>query len=551
MPDRTVFILGALIVCLAIGALSLLWPLALLSLVVVGPLLGLGLYDMTQTKDTILRNFPLFGHFRYLALEYRPLVRQYFVESDIEGRPLNKLERTVVTARARKELDTHPFGTQRDVYAVGYEWINHSIVPQEKSKEQPRVRIGGPACKKPYDASVLNISAMSYGSLSKSAIRALNMGAKMGGFYHNSGEGGVSPYHLEAGGDLCWQLGTAYFGARTPEGRFDGAIFQDKCARYPQIRMVELKLSQGAKPGKGGILPAAKVTPEIAEIRGVPMGKDALSPNGHREFSTPIELIEFIARLRELSGGLPVGFKLCVGKRREFFAICKAMVETGIRPDFITVDGGEGGTGAAPLEFSDSVGTPLIEGLIFVHNALVGYDLRKDIRIIASGGTLTGFGLAKRIAIGADLCNAARAFMFSLGCIQALKCNNNTCPTGVATQDPRLEVGLVPEVKAEQVHQFHKETIDTFNALLAAAGLRHPAELRPWHILRRTTQFEIHHYGEIFEYLKPGALLREPLPRTYARACAAAVAHSFGHASPDEEAHPVPAMSSPTYPSSG
>ena len=546
MPDRAVFIAGAIAGLLLIVALSLVWPPALLALIVGLPLIGLGVYDMTMSHDTILRNFPLFGHFRYLAMEYRPLVHQYFVENDTEGRPLNKLERAVVTARAKNELDTHPFGTQRDVYAVGYEWINHSIVPKDKQKELPRIRVGGPDCKKPYDAAVLNISAMSFGSLSKNAVLALNQGAKLGGFFHNTGEGGLSPYHLQHGGDLCWQIGTAYFGARTAEGRFDGDIFAEKCAANPQVRLIEIKLSQGAKPGKGGILPAAKVTPEIAAIRGIPVGQDALSPNGHREFSTPVELLGFVRRLRELSGGLPVGFKLCVGKRREFIAICKAMIETGIRPDFITVDGGEGGTGAAPLEFSDSVGTPLIEGLIFVHNALVGYDLRKDVRIIASGGALTGFGIAKRIAIGADLCNAARAFMFSLGCIQALKCNNNTCPTGVATQNPKLSAGLLPDVRGRQVYQYQKETVSTFNALLAASGLTHPSELRPWHILRRTTQFEVHHYGEIFEYLKPGALMHEPLPKHYARACAAAVAHSFDHASPDEEAHPVPTPATAT-----
>ena len=529
---RTTFFFGVVFGVVAVAVGGWFWHPVWALFVVVVPFTVVGLMDITQKKDAVRSNFPVAGRFRSLALELRPLVQQYFVESDLSGRPLNKLERSVVAARSQQVLDTNPFGTQRDVYAVGYEWMNHSLAPVEKSHHQHRVRIGGKDCKQPYDAAMLNISAMSYGSLSKNAIRALNMGAKMGGFFHNTGEGGLSPHHLEPGGDICWQLGTAYFGCRTEDGRFDRAIFKQKAA-HPSVKLIEIKLSQGAKPGKGGILPASKITAEIAEIRDVPFGKDVISPPKHGAFSTPMGLIEFVGELRELSGGKPVGFKLCVGKRREFIAICKAIVESGIAPDFITVDGGEGGTGAAPLEFSDSVGSPLVEGLIFVHNALVGYGVRDQIRIIASGKAMTAFGVTKRIAIGADLCNGARAFMLSLGCIQALKCNNNTCPTGVATQDSALYAGLDPADKANKVYHYHHETMMTLNALLAAAGLSSPSELRPWHIHRRTNQYEVRHYGEIFTYLRPGDLLGEQLPAGFARACAAASSQSFHHVAPD------------------
>ncbi len=527
--NRQIFLILAVLSVGVVVLGGLLWPPVFLMFVFVGPLVLLGLADMIQTKDTIRRNFPLAGRLRHLALEIRPMVQQYFIESDISGRPLNKLERSVIAARAAKTLSTSPFGTQTDVYAVGYEWMNHSLAPAKKAKEQPRIRIGGKHCTQPYEASVLNISAMSFGSLSANAVQALNEGARLGHFYHNTGEGGLSPHHLQPGGDICWQLGTGYFGCRTKDGAFDPDMFTEQANR-PQVKLIELKLSQGAKPGKGGILPAAKITEEIAEIRGVEMGVDVISPSSHSTFSTPTELMEFIQRLRDLAGGKPVGFKLCVGKRREFLAVCKAMIETGITPDFISVDGGEGGTGAAPLEFADSVGTPLVEGLIFVHNALVGFGLRDEIRIIASGKVTTAFGVAKRLAIGADICAAARAFMLSLGCIQALKCNTNRCPVGVATQDPVLVEGLDPEAKATRVYGFHAETVKTLNDLLAAAGLTRPEELRPWHIMRRTNQFEIHHYGDVFEYLESGDLLEEPLPQTYERACKAASSDQFGHA---------------------
>ena len=523
---------GAVVLGALTLSMSILWVLVLL----VPPFL-LGVRDMIQTKRAILRNYPLVGHGRYLLEAIRPEIQQYFIEQGLEGRPLNREERSVVYSRAKKQLSTKPFGTHKDVYAVGYEWLNHSIVPKDKPKEQPRVVIGGKDCKQPYSASVLNISAMSFGSLSAAAIRALNGGAAAGGFFHNTGEGSLSQYHLEPGGDLCWQIGTGYFGCRDDEGNFNPDLFQEK-SNHPHVKLIEIKLSQGAKPGKGGILPKEKIT----RIRNVPMGKDVISPAYHKSFNTPTGLLEFVAQLRDLSGGKPVGFKLCLGKRREFFAICKAMIETGISPDFITVDGGEGGTGAAPLEFSNSVGSPLVEGLVTVHNGLRGFGLREDIRLIASGRVMTAFGVAKRIAIGADLCNAARSFMLALGCIQALRCNLNDCPTGAATQDPRLVKGLVVTDKAKRVQHFHYETVKTLMELLAASGLNHPDDLRPWHILRRTSQFDVHHYGEMFHYLNSGELLQEPLPKGYARAVSAASSQTFGHVSPDET-HKAPARS--------
>jgi glutamate synthase domain-containing protein 2 len=376
------------------------WQPMLFAYIVVVPLALLGFYDVLQTKRSILRNYPVVGHIRYIFEAIRPEMQQYFIEQNLEGRPLNREERSVVYARAKRQLSTLPFGTHKDVYDVGYEWMNHSIMPKPKIKDQPLVTIGGPDCKQPYDCSLLNISAMSFGSMSRNAIHALSKGAAKGGFFHNTGEGGVSPYHLEGGGDLCWQIGTGYFGCRNDDGTFNDELFK-KTATLDNVKLIEIKLSQGAKPGKGGILPAAKITEEIARIRKVPMGQDVISPPFHKEFNTPTGLLDFVKRLRKLSGGKPIGFKLCVGKRREFFAICKAMLETGILPDFITVDGGEGGTGAAPLEFSNSVGTPLIEGLVTVQNALVGFGLRDKIKVIASGRVLTGFGMAKRGAGGA------------------------------------------------------------------------------------------------------------------------------------------------------
>lgn len=533
MSPRAVFFLVSLsLLALLLGTYQVSASTALWLSPVWLTVVGLGAYDMLQSKHAIRRNFPVAGRLRYLFEAIRPEIHQYFVESNNSGRPFSRQERSLVYQRAKNVTDTLPFGTEEDVYAVGYEWMNHSLCAIHPPEVAPRVRIGGPACSAPYDAAVLNVSAMSYGALSKNAILALNQGAKLGGFYHNTGEGGLSPHHLEGGGDICWQIGTGYFGCRDEHGNFDPVRFADK-AKKPQIKLIELKLSQGAKPGHGGILPARKVTAEIAEIRHVPMGQDVLSPPTHTAFKTPVELCRFLGRLRELSGGKPVGFKLCLGKRREFLAICKAMLETGIAPDFITIDGGEGGTGAAPLEFSNVLGTPLDEALIFIHNALVGVGLRKQVRLIGSGRVISGFDLAHKIAIGADLCNSARAMMFALGCIQAQKCNTNECPTGVATQDPALVRGLVVADKAVRVKNYQHNTVRALVELLAASGMSSPAELRPWHILRRVSPTEVHHYGEMYEYLKDGALLADPVPKSFARAWRAAQAQSFDSATPE------------------
>lgn len=492
------------------------------------PILILGWYDMLQTHHTILRNFPVLGHFRFLFEMIRPEIYQYFVESDTDGVPFDRDTRSLVYQRAKNVRDTVPFGTKEDVYEVGYEWVNHSMAPVHNAPEDMRVTIGGPDCTQPYSASLLNISAMSYGSLSKNAILALSAGAKLGNFAHNTGEGGISPYHTEGGADLIWQIGTGYFGCRTDDGNFSEELFEAK-ANLEQVKMIELKLSQGAKPGHGGILPAAKLTAEIAAIRHVPMGADVNSPPGHRVFDTPRGLLEFIARLRTLSGGKPVGFKLCIGKRREFLSVCKAMVETGITPDFIVVDGGEGGTGAAPLEFSNHIGAPLVEGLIFVHNALIGYDLRDRVSVVASGKVTSGFDLMKRLALGADACYSARGMMLALGCIQALKCNSNHCPVGVATTNPALMKGLIPSHKRARVANFHHETIQSLSEMLGAVGLRSPEQLRPWHVLHRTTPTQTKHYGELYDFLDPGELLKEPLPIDYRRACHAASPDTFAH----------------------
>ena len=499
---------------------------ALWSFIVIIPLLLFGFYDYFQVKHTIRRNFPLVGRFRYWLELIRPEINQYFIESNTDGSPFNREERSVVYQRAKNQLDTLPFGTQRDVYQVGYEWVNHSLQPVHPDPAKLRIDVGGPDCKQIYSTSILNVSAMSYGSLSGNAVLALNKGAKEGNFAHNTGEGGISPYHLKHRGDLIWQIGTGYFGCRTEDGVFCPDNFRKNAIR-PEVKMIEIKLSQGAKPGHGGILPASKVTPEIAEIRGVPLGKDILSPPAHTAFETPLELAQFIGQLRELSGAKPIGFKLCVGKRREFLAIGKALIETGVLPDFITVDGGEGGTGAAPLEFSNRIGTPGVEGLIFVHSALSGFGIRDKIRVFATGKVVAGFSTLKLLALGADATYSARAMMMAIGCIQALRCNNNTCPTGVATQDPHLTAGLDVEDKSTRVRQFHEQTVESVAHMLGAMGMQHPSELRPWHIMRRVAQNEIRHYGELYDYLEPGALLESPVPQNYQRAMNACSANTF------------------------
>ncbi len=485
---------------------SIVWPPVLWSLLVVGPLIAIGLHDVWQTKHTLLRNFPVIGHGRYWLEKIRPEIQQYFIASNIDAHPIEREMRAIVYQRAKGELETRPFGTERDVYRVGYEWATHALTDVGRLDEEPRVLIGGAQCARPYSASLLNISAMSYGALSPAALRALNRGAKKGNFAHNTGEGGLSPYHLEAGGDLIWQIGTAYFGCRTKAGGFDPDIFAERAA-HDQVRMIELKLSQGAKPGHGGVLPACKVNQELADVRNVPVGQDVISPPRHQTFSNPQELLEFIALLRELSGGKPVGFKLSVGRRVEFLSICKAMIETGITPDFITVDGGEGGTGAAPLEFSNSIGMPAREAWTFVHNALVGVGKRDEVRVIASGKIMTGFHMIRAMALGADLCNSARGMMFALGCIQSLRCNNNTCPTGITTQNPALTKGLVVPDKAERVFRFHQASIESLLDLMEAMGVAGIRDITPDLIFRRTEDMRVRTFAELYDYLTPGQLL--------------------------------------------
>ncbi len=474
-------------------------------------------YDAFQTKHSILRNFPLVGRTRYIAEWLRPKMYQYFVEPDYDGRPFSRLFRDNIYQRAKNVQDTAPFGTQLDVYAEGYEWMEHSINPIDiHGKEiHPRVRVGGKDCSQPYDLSLLNISAMSYGSLSSAAVESLNGGAALGGFAHNTGEGGISPYHLKNGGDLIYQIGTGYFGCRTKDGNFDPDLFAERTAS-PSVKMIEIKLSQGAKPGHGGILPGKKATPEIAEIRNIEPYKDVLSPPYHKAFDTPIGLLKFVEQCRILSKGKPVGFKLCVGRKSEFIAICKAMVETGIKPDFIAVDGGEGGTGAAPLEFSNSVGTPIKEGLAFVYDVLVGFGIKKEITLISSGKISTGFHMFRAFALGADACYSARAMMMALGCIQALECNKNTCPVGVATQDQKLIKGLVVADKKQRVYHFHKDTINSFNELLAAAGFTDADQIQRYHVNRRIVMNQSQRYDEIYPYIVEGCLLnKESVPEKW------------------------------------
>jgi glutamate synthase domain-containing protein 2 len=486
------------------------WHSFLWAFIILIPLIVMGINDMVQTKHAIKRTFPLFGRGRYWMEWLRPKIYQYFVESDIDGRPFNRSERSIVYQRAKKEVDTTPFGTQLDVYDEGYEWMNHSIAAKNfrELNHDPRVVIGGADCKQAYSASVYNVSAMSFGSLSTNAVLALNGGAKMGSFAHNTGEGGLSQYHLAEGGDIIFQFGTGYFGCRDKEGNFSGDAFQ-KTVSHPSVKMIELKLSQGAKPGHGGILPAKKNTPEIAAIRGVEPGTEVLSPPYHKAFKTPLELCALIGQMRALSGGKPVGFKLCVGHKSEFLAICKAMTISGIKPDFISVDGGEGGTGAAPLEFSNFVGMPFKEALAFVHDALVGFNLRNDIKILAAGKIVSGFHIFRAIALGADACYSARAMMMALGCIQALECNRNTCPTGVATQDPELVAGLVVADKKVRVSNFHKSTVHSFVELLGAAGLEQPIQIKRSMINRRVSVSDSKRYDELYPYLTQGCLLQE------------------------------------------
>ena len=468
-----------------------------------------GITDLLQTKRALRRNYPILAHFRFFFESIRPEIRQYFLEDDTVAEPFSRNQRSIVYQRAKMDSDKRPFGTQLDVYAAGYEWINHSIAPAPEQNHDFRIEIGNhPDCRRaqPYSASVFNISAMSFGALSANAILALNGGAKEGGFMHDTGEGSISPYHRQNGGDLVWEIGSGYFGCRNDDGTFSEEKFVAN-ATSPQVKMIELKMSQGAKPGHGGVLPGAKVTIEIATTRGVPVGRDCVSPASHSAFSTPLEMLAFIDRLRQLSGGKPTGFKLAIGHPWEFFGIVKAMLATGITPDFIVVDGGEGGTGAAPVEFTDHIGTPLQEALLLVHNTLVGANLRDKIKIGASGKIITAFDIARIIALGADWCNSARGFMFALGCIQSQNCHTDRCPTGVATQDRVRQRALVVPDKTRRVANFHRNTLKALAQLIAAAGLTHPSQLKPHHLVRRISPNQVKLASTLLPYLEPGELL--------------------------------------------
>jgi glutamate synthase domain-containing protein 2 len=509
MNPRQLFAFISVVIILAVAALAyFIHPDWLLLYILVIPVVWMGVADIIQGRQSIRRNFPVLGRLRYVFEDLRPKIQQYFVESDTDGSPINRNDRSVIYQRAKKQTDTTPFGTQLDVYAEGYEWTTHSITPKDfhHMNHHPKVKFGGKDCKQPYDCSVLNVSAMSFGSLSKNAVMALNGGAKLGGFAHNTGEGGLSPYHLQPGGDIIWQIGTGYFGARDKAGNFNDEAYIANATK-PNVKMIEIKLSQGAKPGHGGILPGKKNTPEIAAIRLVEPGTTVFSPPFHSAFGTPIELIKFVERLRNLSGGKPVGFKLCIGRKSEFLSICKAMVKLNSYPDFITIDGGEGGTGAAPPEFSNFVGMPLLDALAFADDALRGFGIRNQMRLIASGKVLTGFHILRAMALGADTCNSARAMMMALGCIQALECNKNTCPTGVATQDPYFMKGLVVEDKITRVANFHKHTVESFVELMGASGIDDVSKINRSHVYRRVFMNMVKTYAEIYPPIPDGSLL--------------------------------------------
>ncbi len=497
---------GVGLVLLVLGNALGIWFLA-----VAGPLCALGVYDIMQARHTLWRNYPIISHMRWLFEGIRPEIRQYLIESDADAFPFNREQRSLVYQRSKNELQTIPFGTQMDVYAANYTFFSHSILPVHVDPSTLRTTVGGAACTQPYSISLFNVSAMSFGALSGNAIAALNRGAKMGGFAHDTGEGGISPYHRANGGDIIWEIGSGYFGCRTSDGKFDAALFKEK-ANDDQIKMIEIKLSQGAKPGHGGMLPGAKVSPEIAETRGVPVGVDCISPASHSAFSTPLGLVDFIAELRQMANGKPVGFKLCVGHRREFMAIVKAMLERDCYPDFIVVDGKEGGTGAAPVEFTNSLGLPMRDGLHFVNMVLIGAGIRDRIKIGASGKIVSGADMARAFALGADWCNSARGFMFSIGCIQARACHTNRCPTGVATQDQRRQSGLHVGDKARRVANFHGNTLLGFAEMVGAMGVTSPKQIT----LNMINFREPHLSGTSMVSLDTGQLLRDDCPEEYA-----------------------------------
>ncbi|WP_189931558.1 FMN-binding glutamate synthase family protein [Streptomyces sulfonofaciens] len=516
------------VACAACVCAALAWAVSPWCWVPAGVLVALtalGTWDLLQRRHSVLRNYPILGHLRFLMEGLRPELQQYFIERNYDGRPFDRDVRSLVYERAKGTDAEEPFGTERDLYAEGYEFLVPSMVPKAVPDEPPTVRVGGPDCTRPYDMALLNVSAMSFGALSTNAILALNRGAAGGGFAHDTGEGGLSEYHLRHGGDLIWEIGTGYFGCRTSDGRFDAGKFADK-ARHEQVRCVSLKLSQGAKPGIGGVLPGSKVNAEIARVREVPEGRTVISPPYHQVFGTPRELVRFVARMRDLAGGKPTGFKLCLTSRRQFLAVCKAMLAEDVTPDFIVVDGAEGGTGAAPLEFADHLGTPLTEGLTTVHSALVGTGLRDRIRIGASGKVATGADLVKRLIQGADYTNAARAMMFAVGCIQAQRCHTNTCPVGVATQDPRRARALDVADKSERVRRFQEATVHSALQIMASMGVTDPADLRPHMLRRRLDATTVVSGAEMYDLLEPGQLLAEP-PRTWAEDWAAADPDEF------------------------
>jgi len=521
-------ILLCLSLSLSVGFLGLAWlsPWWLIGLVFSLPFSLLGIYDRYQRHWTLTRNYPIAARIRWLFYSLRPYLRAYIVEGDLEGKPFSHDARQLVHARAEGKTDTQPFGTERDTSADEYEWLSHSIIPTREIDDNPRVNVGNEQCSQPYNCSLFNISAMSFGALSARAIEALNKGAKIGGYYHDTGEGGISPYHRKHNGDLVWEIGSGYFGCRDSQGHFDPSLFAEQ-ASSPQVKMTEIKLSQGAKPGHGGMLPAAKVTEEIADVRKVPAYQDCVSPRAHSAFSTPLELLDFAAEMRELSGGKPVGIKLCVGQIHEVLALMKAMLKSGIYLDYIVVDGGEGGTGAAPLELSDYVGMPLTEGLIVVRNALVGTGLRSKVKLAAAAKIHSAAGLAHNLALGADWCNAARAFMFSIGCIQAQRCHLGSCPTGITTQDPGRQRGLLVDVQASRSARYQQKTLHALSEIIAAAGLSHPSELQPHHLVHRIGSTNSRLIDRIYSFLPEGILNEAPDDTQYAQWWHAASADSF------------------------
>lgn len=517
--------LGVVALAAGVAAVFAAWPWWFLA-APAAVLFAVGVYDLIQRRHSVLRNYPVLGHMRFLMEALRPELQQYFIERDYDGRPFDRERRTIIYERAKGIHAEQAFGTERDIDGLGYEHLAHTVAPVPIPAEPPRVIVGGPDCRQPYSMALLNVSAMSFGALSANAIRALNKGAALGGFAHDTGEGGLTPYHLEHGGDLVWEIGSGYFGARTPDGRFDPQQFADKSA-HPNVKCVSLKLSQGAKPGLGGVLPAAKVSAEIARYRGVPVGEKCVSPPYHSVFSTPRELIRFIARMRELADGKPTGFKLCVGTRLDVLAICKAILAEGAAPDFIIVDGAEGGTAAAPLEYEDHVGMPLTDGLMTVHNALVGTGLRDRIKLGASGKVAGATDIVKRLIQGADYTNAARAMMMAVGCIQAQRCHTNTCPVGVATQDPKRSRALDVGDKSVRVQRYQEATVHHAMQMMGSLGVYRPEELSPHMLRKRIAPTIVRSYAELYEWLEPGVLLAEP-PESWARVWAAANPDSFG-----------------------